>query len=138
MNPYASYYVNQVGSGLTGYSGIRYQRGSGFFGRLFSGIGNIFKELLPAAGKRILPSGIGLAQDVLAGENVLKSAKSRLVEAGKNVADEALEQIKSRLQKGSGRRRKRRKIMKHSLVPYKRKKRVNKKGKKRRCLKFLK
>jgi hypothetical protein len=142
MNPYASYYVNQVGSGLAGYSGIRYQRGGGFFGRLFSGIGNFVKELLPAAGKRILPSGIGLAQDVLAGENVLKSAKSRLIEAGKNVADETLEQIKFRLQKGSGRRRKRRKTMKHSLIPLvikKRKvsKKVNKKGKKQRYLKFL-
>ena len=64
---------------------------------------------MPAIGKRALPSGIALAQDILSGENVLKSAKSRLIEAGKNVADETLEKIKSRVQSGSGyRKRKRR------------------------------
>ena len=108
MNPYASYYVNQAGSGLSGFSGVRYQRGHGFFGRLFSGVGSFVKDLLPAIGKRALPSGIALAQDILSGENVLKSAKSRLIEAGKNVADETLEKIKSRVQSGSGYRKRKR------------------------------
>lgn len=130
MNPYATYYVNQAGTGLAGFSGVRYQRGHGFFGRLFSGIGSFVKDLLPALGKRALPSGIGLAQDILAGENVLKSAKSRLVEAGKNVADETLDKIKTRLQKGSGiiRRRPRGRLNRFTPIkrrqPKSRKKRV--------------
>ena len=144
MNPYASYYVNQAGSGLSGFSGVRYQRGHGFFGRLFSGIGNFMKELLPAIGKRALPSGIGLAQDILSGENVLKSAKSRLIEAGKSVADETLDKIKSRIQKGTGyrkRRRKNKKVLASLPIIIKRKRRkrkVNKKVKtKKRLPKYL-
>jgi hypothetical protein len=64
MNPYTTYYVNQVGSGLPGFQGIRYQRGHGFFGRLFSNtILPFVKQLLPGIGKRALPSVAGLAQD---------------------------------------------------------------------------
>ena len=82
-NPYSNYYNNQAGSGLSGFQGVRYQRGHGFFGRMFSGLGNFVKELAPGLFKRALPSAIGLAQDVLAGENVGKSTKRRLIEAGK-------------------------------------------------------
>ena len=99
------------------------------------------KELLPAIGKRALPSGIGLAQDILSGENVLKSAKSRLIEAGKNVADETLDKIKSRVQKGTGyrkRRRKNKKVLASLPIIIKRKRKVNKKVKtKKRLPKYL-
>src|SRR5277367_1284114 len=104
MNPYASYYVNQVGSGLPGFQGIRYQRGHGFFGRLFSSVVPLLKQVLPALGKRILPSAVGLAQDIIAGENVKQSTLSRLKEAGTNVADEGLDILKSKLS-GQSRRR---------------------------------
>ena len=36
-NPYSEYYVNQAGYGISGFSGVRYQRGKGFFGKRFSG-----------------------------------------------------------------------------------------------------
>ena len=101
-NPYLNYYNNQAGYGISGFQGVRYQRGHGFFGRLFSGIGNFVKDLAPGLFKRALPSAIGLAQDVLAGENVGQSAKKRLIEAGKNVADETIDKIKSKIQGGSG------------------------------------
>src|SRR5277367_3376805 len=104
MNPYALYYVNQVGSGLPGFQGIRYQRGHGFFGRLFSSVVPFLKQVLPALGKRALPSVAGLAQDIIAGENVKKSALSRLKEAGANVADEGFDILKSKIS-GSGRGR---------------------------------
>jgi hypothetical protein len=111
MNPYTSYYVNQVGSGLPGFQGIRYQRGHGFFGRLFSNTLLPFvKQLLPGIGKRALPSVAGLAQDILSGENVGKSTLKRLKTLGSDVADETLSHITSKLQKGSGRRRKRRNL----------------------------
>ena len=83
MTSYNQYYNEQVGSGLAGFSGVRYQRGHGFFGRLISGIGSFIKQALPSLGKRALPSAIGLAQDIVAGENVGTSAKKRLIEAGK-------------------------------------------------------
>lgn len=37
MNNLEEFYINQAGSGITGFSGVRYQRGSGFFGRLMKG-----------------------------------------------------------------------------------------------------
>jgi len=93
QNPYINYYNYQVGTGLTGYSGIRfqrgyglpgyagirYQRGHGFFGRVFSWLGNFVKDLAPKVAKRALPSAIGFAQDVVEGQNVGQSAKKRLV-----------------------------------------------------------
>jgi hypothetical protein len=132
MNPYTSYYVNQVGSGLPGFQGIRYQRGHGFFGRLFSNTLLPFvKQLLPGIGKRALPSVAGLAQDILAGENVGKSTLKRLKTLGSDVADETLSQITSKFQKGSGRRRRKRKssIFK-KLKVYKKKSRKRRKTRK--------
>ena len=38
MNPYEKYYLNQAGSGVATYTGVRYQKGNGFFGRIISGI----------------------------------------------------------------------------------------------------
>lgn len=136
MNPYTNYYINQVGGGLPAFSGIRYQRGHGFFGRLFSNtVLPFFKQLLPAIGKRALPSAIGLAQDVLSGQNVGKSTLSRLEEMGRNVADETMDQIKTKLQKGSGRRRRKKKFrvtkqIKRKKVYKKKKKRVKRKKRK--------
>ena len=113
---YRNHYLNQIGGslpgfegvkfqkghGLPGFIGLRNQRGHGFFGRLFGGIGSFIKELIPSLGKRALPSAIGLAQDIISGENVGKAAKIRLTEAGKNIADETLTNLKDRLQIGSG------------------------------------
>ena len=101
-NPYIQIYENQVGSGIPVFQGVRFQRGHGFFGRLFSGIGNFIKDLAPGLLRRSLPSAINLANDVIAGENVAQSAKKRLIEAGHNVAEETLDSLKSRLQKGRG------------------------------------
>ena len=134
-NPYLSYYNNQVGSGLAGFQGVRFQRGHGFFGRIFSGIGNFVKQLAPSLIKRTLPSAIGLAQDVMEGENFGQSTKKRLIEAGKNAADETLEQLKTRIQKGSGIMKRRRpksrflNLKKFRKRPYK--KRVVKKTKRK-------
>ena len=131
-NPYLNYYNNQVGSGISGFQGVRYQRGHGFFGRMFSGLGNFVKDLAPGLFKRALPSAIGLAQDVLAGENVGHSAKKRLIEAGKNVADETLDKIKSKIQGGSGIPRHRRRKMRKLKNLFRRKSKTNKRNKRRR------
>ena len=127
MNPYSNYYFEQAqfGGALGGFAGVRStQRGHGFLGRMFSGIGSFIKDLLPSLGKRALPSAINLAQDVISGENVGQAAKRRLREAGKNIADETLDKLKSKLQSGSGIRRrilKQRNLIKFLKVLKKRK-----------------
>lgn len=144
MNPYSSYYSNQVGSGLGGFQGLRYQKGHGFFGKLFGNtILPFFKQLLPSLVKRLLPSGIGLAQDIFSGENVGQSAKKRLREVGENVADETLNVLKSRFQKGGKRKRRhttsrRRKTNKNIIKLKKSRKAYKKKRKRRKTLNFLK
>jgi hypothetical protein len=130
MNPYLSYYNNQVGTGLAGFQGLRYQKGHGWFGRLFTSVLPFMKQVLPALGKRALPSGISLAQDILSGENVGRSAVKRLKEAGRNIADQSVDMIKTKLlQSGSGGKR-------HVKFTTRRRKKkatkVNKKGSKKR------
>ena len=113
-NPYIQYYADQAGSGISAFQGVRYQRGHGFFGRLFSGLGNFVKGLAPGLFRKTLPTAIGFANDIIEGENVGKSAKKRLFEAGKVAANETLDHIKSKIQGGSGipRRKKRRRGLK--------------------------
>jgi hypothetical protein len=142
MNPYTNYYVNQAGSGLPGFQGIRYQRGDGFWS---NSLLPFFKSLLPAIGKigqKALPSAVGLASDIISGENVKRSALSRFKEAGRNVLDETGEQIKLRFQGGSGRKRKRslfktnKNTKKRKIKRIKRKSKRSKKSKKSKNFKF--
>ena len=100
---YLIHYKNQIGGSIPVYTGqVRFQRGMGWFSRLLGGIGNFFKGAAPSIAKRALPSAIGLAQDIVEGQNVGHSALNRLKEAGKNVADETLEQLKKKIQTGQG------------------------------------
>lgn len=104
MNPYNEYYMNQAGSGLTGFSGTRYQRGHGFFGKLFSG------ALLPALkflGRQALNTGVNVGQDFLEGKNFKQSMKERAIESGKVSANAAINRAKKFAQTGKGRKRKR-------------------------------
>ena len=107
MNPYIAYYRNQGGSGLAGFQGVRYQRGSGFFSRFAS---SALLPLLKFLSKRVLHGGVNLGSDVLAGQNFKDSVKQRLRETGKTVATDALNLANEtvfRQQTGSGRRRRR-------------------------------
>lgn len=96
------HYVNQVGGKMSFFAGVPNRIGNGFFSRMFSGVGGFLKDLIPSLGKRVLPSAINLAQDVMSGENVGRAAKRRLTEAGKNIADETLTKLQTRLHTGSG------------------------------------
>lgn len=99
---YLAHYKLQDGGGLNVYSGQRFQRGGSWFGRLIGGVGSFFKSILPSIGKAALPSAVGLAEDIISGENVGQSTLNRLKEAGRSAANETLDQLKNRLQKGTG------------------------------------
>lgn len=105
MNPYNTYYVNQAGSGISVYSGSRYQRGHGLFGKLFS------SAILPALkflGKQALGTGVNVAQDVLHGENFKKSVIRRAKQSGRNTASSAIARTNKFIQTGKGRKNKKR------------------------------
>src|SRR5437870_11061690 len=115
-----SYYVNQAGSGISGFAGIRYQRGDGFLGRLWSGgILPIIKKALPLfsdigkqVGKRALSTGLDIAQDVLDEEDVnmatiKESAKKRLKQGATAAGKDTIAHIRSLAGVGLKRRRRR-------------------------------
>ena len=104
-NPYAEYYRNQAGSGLTHYEGYQYQRGHGFFGTLFNTIIKpLGKYLLP----KVLSTGVKVGQDVLDGKKFGESFKRNLKSSGEEILDDGVERLKKFAQTGKGRRRKRR------------------------------
>ncbi len=109
MNPYIEYYTHQAGTGLAGFQGIRYQRGSGFLGRLLS---KAVFPLMRFFGKRAAITGANIASDVLLNnKNLKESAKARLTDEGKNIANVGLEKAKEFIE-GRGIKRKSIKVQK--------------------------
>lgn len=125
-NPYMEYYVSQAGSGLTAYSGYRYQRGHGFFGSLW----NILKPLGKYLGKKFLSTGVSIGSDYLSGDNIKESAKKRLKAVGEEVLDDSVIRAKKFIQTGKG---KRRRVMKSKKT-----KRIKKKSSKKAVKKMNK
>ena len=81
---YKEYYLNQAkqkGGNLPAFHGARFQRGYGL-GSIFKGLFRwVLSHLQQAAkvlGKKTLQTGVKVAQDVLAGENVKTATKSVL------------------------------------------------------------
>jgi hypothetical protein len=102
-NPYARYYLNQAGGMLPAFQGVRYQRGHGFFGKLFS---NSVLPALKFLGKKALSTGVNVAQDMLEGQNIRDSFASRARQSGREVAEEALERARQLSQRGTGGKKK--------------------------------
>jgi hypothetical protein len=105
MADYSSYYCNQAGNGLPVFHGVRYQRGHGFFGRMFQRFG---MPLLKYIGKQALQTGVNIGSDVLEGKTVRDSTRQNLVSTGRTVAKDAVERARKYVQTGEGRKRKRR------------------------------
>jgi len=105
-NPYEDYYVNQAGNGITSYQGTRYQRGGGFFGTLYN---SVLKPIGKYLGRNFLKTSVGIGQDILQGENFKESARKRLKTTGKEMLNDAISKAQAFAQKGSGRKRKRKK-----------------------------
>ncbi|GFS84341.1 uncharacterized protein F54H12.2 [Trichonephila clavipes] len=98
----------QIGSGLTHYKGINFQKGYG--------IGGIFRRLFRAAlpflvkggktiGKEVLMTGSRVASDVLSGENFKEAVKTRSKESGKKLAQKAIDRVQSIVGKGQYKRK---------------------------------
>lgn len=98
--------MNQAGSGIAGFQGVRYQHGSGFMGRMISGtIMPVLKKILPFLGKTALNTGSNILQDFENGEKISDSAKKRLKETKELIKMKAADKFKQ-LTGGARRRRK--------------------------------
>lgn len=103
-----SYYYNQAGSGIGGFSGLRYQKGNGFFGRLISGtVLPLLKKVLPFLGKTAMETGVNIAKDVSEGKRFKESFKERAKASGKKISDAALLKAEQ-MMSGSGIRKRKR------------------------------
>ena len=112
------YYRHQAGSGIGGFQGVRYQKGSGFFGRFVTGsVLPILKKVLPYLGKTALNTGENVLSDLANGEEATSSIVRRLKESRNRVGKDAEEKLK--LLTGEGRKRRN----KRSTVKKKAKKR---------------
>jgi hypothetical protein len=105
------YYLNQAGSGIVGYSGVRFQRGNGWFSRILS---NTIIPIGKFLGKKALKTGMNIGSDLLKGENLKSSIKNQLKSTGMEVAEEALDKIRRFRQTGTGKSKRRRKSRKKS------------------------
>ena len=106
--------MKQVGSGISVYSGNRYQNGNGSF------LGKIIKYLKPALryiSRQGLTAASEMTKNLANGQNFKEAAKAQLLSTGENIfkdSKEKFDEIKSK-QKGSGKRRKKSKISKKKV-----------------------
>jgi len=103
MDPYTNYYVQQDGSGIAGYSGVRYQKGNGFFGRLVSGA---LLPLLRYLGKKALNTGANVADELHKGVDFKQALKRQLGVTSRNIAKDAIQRVQGYSQQGQGVKRK--------------------------------
>ena len=109
MTNFERYYSDQAGNGLQGFSGVRYQKGYGFFGRIVS------KMVLPVLrflGSNALKAGANIANDIVdtddfSFDNIKQISRKRLSEKAKGMMKEGAQKILS----GNGIRR-RKKVIK--------------------------
>jgi hypothetical protein len=129
-----SYYIEQAGSGISGYSGSRYQHGYGFLGK-------IFKKLKPALkyfGREGIKTASAIGRDLLNGENFIESAKANIVNTGKNIMTDAIGRAEEYVkQNGNGLKRKRvcKKTVKRRKVAKKKSTKTIKRPKPKRVIK---
>ena len=124
------YYLQQAGSGMGAFAGMRYQKGNGFFGRLISGtVLPMIKKVLPFLGKTAMSSGIDVMNDWSQGDNFGNSFKKRMKETGEKITDTAMTKVKELT--GSGKRKRGKRSKKLPLIKQQRKgkRRVTKKSK---------
>ena len=104
-NLFDPYYHNQVGTGIAGFSGHRFQTGNGFLDSLKS----FFK--IPAVRyllRKSVKTGVNIGTDILNGGDIANSVKHNLENTGKSIARDTINMANQYLdQKGGGVKRKR-------------------------------
>jgi len=95
MNSFQTYYSNQAGNGIAGFSGVRYQKGYGFFGRLLNSAVIPFIKFL---GKNALSAGMNVANDLMetndfSMKNIKDVGKQRLGEQAKTMVKDGANKI---------------------------------------------
>lgn len=92
-SPYEEYYLQQAGSGLPVYSGVRSQRGHG----LLSGLARMAIPLLKQSGKTLLKEGFrtgaNILGDVLLGRNIKSAAQQRMKQGGQRLFQQATQSV---------------------------------------------
>lgn len=101
MNPYETYYLNQAGSGMATYTGVRYQKRNGFFGRLISGFA---MPLLKYFGKRGLEAAGNVVSEIkqnpdMKMKDILKSTAKRSLS---QITDDGASRAKKFILTGKG------------------------------------
>ena len=92
----------QKGGGISGFEGIRYQRGSGlgsFFQGLFRAALPVISSIGKTVGKQALTSGAAMIQDLASGQKIEHVVKTRGREAANQLLTKATNAVK---QTGSG------------------------------------
>ena len=131
-NPYAIYYRNQAGNGLSAFEGIQYQRGHGFFG---DAVKFLYSNILKPIGQYLLPkavsTGTRIGSDYLKGEKISDTVKRNIKRTAQEMADDGHDRVAKFIQTGKGRKRKRRRKSRKS-IPLKRKTKSRKISKRKR------
>jgi len=110
MNEFDDYYMNQAGSGIGGFEGLKYnQLGGSIWGGIFK---NTLLPLLKYVGKKAASTGLNVADDYFSGRKMKESIKDQLKSTAKVMASDA----KSKLQKGKGRKRRKHQVIKSTNV----------------------
>ena len=109
QNTFSNYYINQSGSGVSGFQGQRFQSvqvGQGFGSVLKS----LFLPILKYLGPKLLTTGVEVAKDAISGERFVPSLKRRGKETAQLIAEDAAERATRFAQTGSGRRKLNKKV----------------------------
>lgn len=126
------YYKRQAGNGIAGFTGVRYQKGHGFFGRLLSGAVLPFLKFI---GKNALSAGANIARDLVDTDdfslsNIRNKAKARFKESAASAMKTGAEKLLTG--QGIKRRRRNKRRYKKKVIKVKRPRRITKKTKPRK------
>ena len=97
MKHFEDYYLRQAGSGLSVYTGHRFQQGSGL-GNILGGLARMVIPVLKRTGKSLLREGLRTGVDVLGdvvdGSDIKDSLKKRVRSSGSRVLRKTAKSLK--------------------------------------------
>ena len=92
-------YQAQAGGSISPYSGMRYMKGSGFFGRILkSGVMPLINKVIPYISRAVMPTIQSFAQNMVDGQSFKEAGKRSLKKGASHILDD----VSGSLQDGSG------------------------------------